>query len=127
MPMKPEAGFQVAVFEWATLMQGRWPELRFMYHCPNGGSRNKIEAIHLKAQGVKAGVPDIFLPSARHSYHGLYIEMKAGKNKPTAAQLEYLEYLTEAGYLCEVCYNSIEAINTIKEYLTAWRGDHLHE
>ena len=58
-----------------------------MFHIPNGGSRNKLEASNLKKQGVKAGVPDLFLPVGRGSYHGLFIELKSAKisrlkNKP---------------------------------------------
>ena len=47
-----------------------------VFHIPNGGYRNKAEAAHLKAQGVRPGVPDLCVPVARHGYHGLYIEMK---------------------------------------------------
>ena len=52
-----------------------------MFAIPNGGSRLKrrglsLEAISLKAEGVKLGVPDIFLAHANSHYHGLFIEMK---------------------------------------------------
>ena len=60
-----EAEEQKALFEWAGYMGGKHPELRFMYHVPNGGRRNAREAAMLKAEGVKAGVPDIVLPAAR--------------------------------------------------------------
>ena len=57
-----EAQEQKALFRWAELAKGGHPELGLMYATPNGGSRNPIEARHLKEQGVKPGVPDIFLP-----------------------------------------------------------------
>lgn len=57
-----EVDEQRAVFEWAEYAKGKYPWLKWMHHIPNGGSRNKIEAVRLKAQGVKRGVPDIFLP-----------------------------------------------------------------
>ena len=75
-PIPTEAQEQAALFRWAECMAWKWPELRCMHHIPNGGSRNPIEARHLKEQGVKAGIPDVFLPCARGGFHGLYIEMK---------------------------------------------------
>ena len=43
-PIPTEAEEQIALFEWARLQTGRFPELALLYHVPNGGSRNKIEA-----------------------------------------------------------------------------------
>ena len=88
-----------------------------MFHIPNGGSRNKAEAANLRRQGVKPGVPDIFLPAPRGNYHGLWIEMKNGKNKTTAYQNTYIDYLNGSGYRAAVCYGADEAIRVITEYL----------
>ena len=54
-----EHAHQVALFDWANLHLGRMPELAAMYAIPNGGARSKATAGKLKAEGVKAGVPDI--------------------------------------------------------------------
>ena len=62
---------QVALFKWAEFAAARWPELTLMHAIPNGGHRNKITAARLKAEGVRAGVPDICLPVARGGWHGL--------------------------------------------------------
>ena len=69
--MQHEAEEQAALFRWALLSRGRIPELDLLFHIPNGGSRHPREAANLKRQGVKAGVPDLFLPIARGKYHGL--------------------------------------------------------
>lgn len=74
-----ESGHQEALFSWAAYRTEIMPELQYMYHVPNGGKRDKATAAVLKRQGVKAGVPDIMLPAARAGYHGLYIELKAGR------------------------------------------------
>ena len=112
-----EAVQQQTLFEWAALMEAMIPELRLMYHIPNGGSRNEREAANLKRQGVKAGVPDVCLPVARGNSHGLYIEMKAAKNKPTEKQRQWLEALNKQGYSTAVCYSWEEATVLIKSYL----------
>ena len=53
---------QCCLFRWAGYSLGLHPELKLMYHIPNGGKRNITTARRLKAEGVKAGVPDIHLP-----------------------------------------------------------------
>src|SRR5262245_46077094 len=77
---------QVALFKWAARNQGREPLLCLLFAIPNGGKRDKVTAARLKAEGVKAGVPDICLPVARMGYYGFWIEMKVGKNKTTDDQ-----------------------------------------
>ena len=111
-----EADEQTALFEWAELMRGQLPGIELMYHVPNGGSRNHAEAAHLKAQGVKAGVPDICLPVPRGAYHGLYIELKAGKNKPTKEQREWISALRKQKYAAGVCYGWEAAAGIIQKY-----------
>lgn len=116
-----EAAEQTALFRWAGLMSGQFPEIEMLYHIPNGGSRNKIEAAHLKQQGVKAGVPDLCLPVARGEHHGLYIELKYGKNKPTENQKRWINLLRSQNYKAEVAYGWEEASKIILEYLKSTR------
>ena len=108
---------QIAVMSWAALMEGRYPELRLLHHIPNGGKRGKREAAVFKAMGVKAGVPDLFLPCAREGYHGLYVEMKALDGRPSKTQLEMLKALSGQGYRCVVCHGADEAQRVIEDYL----------
>jgi hypothetical protein len=77
-----EHAHQVALFMWASLpeQQQRFPELKHMFAIPNGGERNKIVATRLKAEGVKSGVPDVFLPVPRKGVAGLFIELKRPKS-----------------------------------------------
>ena len=56
---------QTVVMHWAAMAAGRWPELRMLFHIPNGGKRTKTEAARFRAAGVRSGVPDLFLPCAR--------------------------------------------------------------
>lgn len=115
-----EAKEQKFLFQWAENMAVlKWPELRLMYHVPNGGSRNSIEAVNLKAQGVKPGVPDVFLPVARKGFHGLYIEMKRRRGGILSKyQKEYIEALKEQGYRVEVCKGFHAAADVIEDYMS---------
>jgi hypothetical protein len=112
-----EAEEQAALFEWAKLAEGSRPQLRLLYAVPNGGSRHRLEAANLKRQGVKAGVPDLCLAYPKGVYHGLYIEMKVGKNKPSEKQQQWLRDLKAAGYMTAVCYGFLQAKETIERYL----------
>lgn len=112
-----ESGHQEALFSWAAYQQGRMPELEYLHHVPNGGKRDKATATALKRQGVKAGVPDIVLPAVRAGYHGLYIELKAGKNTTTAKQKGWLRFLRQQGYFTAVCYGWQAAAELIEKYL----------
>ncbi len=113
-----EAEEQSALFSWAQLMYNKYPELELMYHIPNGGKRSKVEAARLKAQGVKAGVPDICLPVARGGYHGLYIELKRVQGgRASAGQKEWIPKLQRQGYLAVICRGWSAAANVIIEYM----------
>ena len=118
LPTPTEADEQTTLFEWAELQSGRYPELKLLYHVPNGGSRNKIEAARLQAQGVKAGVPDLCLPVARGGNHGLYIELKRQRGgRISEEQVRWIEELMKQGYSAAICRGWQEAARTIVEYL----------
>lgn len=113
-----EGDEQAALFEWAEFATGRHPELRLMYHIPNGGHRHIAVARKLKAEGVKAGVPDIFLPAPKGKFNGMYLEMKTGYNNTTKHQKRWIENLSEQGYFCAICWGMEDAIQALEEYLT---------
>ena len=73
--LSKEAGHQYAVMLWSQQpeIRKKWPELELLHHIPNGGSRDVVEAAHMKRQGVKSGVPDLHLPVPRGGYASLYI------------------------------------------------------
>ena len=89
--MRSEDTEQINVVSWANWNMNRYPELRWLFHVPNGGSRNKQEAVKFKQMGVKAGVSDLCLPYPKGLYCGLYIEMKFGDNRQQETQKEFLE------------------------------------
>lgn len=71
-----EARLQADCFQW---FHAAFPHLRgLLYHVPNGGSRNPIEAAKFKAMGVVAGIPDIEFHYRAKTY---FFEFKNGSGK----------------------------------------------
>ena len=113
-----EQSEQMALIQWAEYNRAAYPQLRLLHHIPNGGSRMKAEAGRLKAMGVKAGVPDLFLPVARGGFHGLYIELKRLESgKASAVQRRWMEALRAEGYAVELCRGWVAASEKILDYL----------
>jgi hypothetical protein len=129
----------VALIQWRNLHMRKYPRLQMLVHLPMGGKRNVREAARLKAQGARAGVSDygLFVPSEetedvglqtygagwkaglvrRVVKHGLFLELKQGKNKATEAQLEWLRLVQEQGYAGIVCTGWVAAARAICDYL----------
>lgn len=87
---------------------------------PNGGLRDKVTAARLKAEGVKPGVPDIFVPHARHGRYGLFIEMKRPgyfKSDVKEEQLFWLNALFNQGFACLVAGGWLHAVQITEKYL----------
>jgi hypothetical protein len=93
------------------------PALRLLYSVPNGGHRHAAVAGKMKAEGQRAGVPDLVLPVARGGWHGLFVEMKRPGGKVSAYQRWWLDALAEQGYYTVVCYGADEAEQTILNYV----------
>lgn len=117
-PVPMESAEQRTLFEWARRMEGKWPELKLLYHIPNEGKRSARTGARMKAEGLRTGVPDVCLPVARGDHHGLYIELKRRKNsRVTPEQLEWIADLVAQGYVAAVCRGCDEAIELIEGYL----------
>lgn len=129
------------------------PALEWLHAIPNGGSRGddaKSRAIRggqMKAEGVRQGVADVFLPwpirieqeyddvgePAQYTevvWCGLYVEMKKPALKPkkegtkgglSDEQVSFAEYAKRVGYGWIVCYTWREAAKAIQQYIE-WKG-----
>jgi hypothetical protein len=115
--MNLEHQHQKAVMQWANFQIGRYPELGLLFAIPNGGARDPRVGAKLKAEGVKAGVPDLCLPVARGGFNALYLELKQGRNKATPEQLWWHESLRANGNAAFVVHGWESATQHIADYL----------
>ena len=113
-----ESQEQKWLFEWARLRERAVPELKLLFHIPNEGKRTKATGGKMVAEGLKSGVPDLFLPVARGCFHGLFIEMKRVKGgRVSLSQHDWITELVRQGYRCVICRGWEEAKDEIERYL----------
>ena len=106
---------QVAYLKWFRM---QYPGIT-IFAIPNGAQRSYKNACFLKAEGMLAGVCDLFCLAARGEWHGLFLEMKIYPNEPSDAQLRFIKEARKAGYKAEVCYTIESAISITKDYMNA--------
>ena len=110
-----EDAIQMALLEWLRLAHpAAWA---LTHHSPNGGHRSAVTAARLKCLGVRRGFPDLTLWLPRAGFHGLAIELKAGRNKATPEQIGWLEHLGAIGWCAVVCVGFEAAQRQFQEYL----------
>ena len=113
-PAKSEHVLQRCIVDWCdglgkNITQGRFAAI------PNGGKRDKKTASKLKAEGARAGMPDLFF--WRDAGRVLWLEVKNG----TSGQLSPAQKIIHAklkadGHLVIVCRDLVEAIEAIKAF-----------
>lgn len=143
----PEEQEQKMVIQWAWANEHRWPELRHLFHIPNGGNRGKAEAGIFKAMGVRSGVSDLFLPVPKggwmKQFNGLWIEMKAVSLRQdpkdprrqqvklgdvSAEQIDWLQSMIHFGFAASIAWDRTQAQQDLERYLTGrWSQRPIHE
>lgn len=109
---------QVQLLAWAQDAQQRHPELALLFAIPNGEHRHWTVAKRLKAQGVRPGVPDLFLPAPRSGWHGLFLELKRREGGAVSDNQAWWHLtLSQQGYMVAVCRGAIDARNALIKYL----------
>jgi hypothetical protein len=115
---------QSMVIYWAERHADEYPELRWLHSSLNGifipaskATRSRI-INRMKAEGMKRGIPDLFLPVARHGKHGIYLELKRNDGGVLSnEQKEFLAFADEQGYHAVVCNGCDEATEMLEWYL----------
>lgn len=123
----PEHDEQAAVIDWCFANTARYPELDLIHSIPNGvmlggGRIGAIRMNYLKAEGLRPGVCDLFLPAPRGKYHGMYLEMKTINGSLSENQEQFIKAVEEQGYFAPVCWGADDAIDNLQWYLELERN-----
>lgn len=87
-----------------------------LFAVPNGARTSIGTACKLKREGLRKGVPDLWLPVKTARFSGLVIEMKDTKGKVSDEQKDWLAFLVNQGFKTDVCYSFEDAQKTITDY-----------
>jgi hypothetical protein len=125
-----ECDIQEAYFQYLNLRVAPTGALRwykghlgdYAYSVPNGvfipgdPKRSAIIMAALKKQGLKTGVSDVVIAWPVYPFHGAYIELKRGKEKPTDEQQKWLDRMNDAGYYGVCAHGLDDAIRHTEIY-----------
>ncbi len=114
-PSHPESALQRLCIRWFRLQHSKYRLL--LFSIPNGAVTSGFQRQILAVEGVVPGVADIFLSVACKSYHGMYIEMKVGKNDLSDYQKQFRDEVTAYGFKYIVCRSLDEFQLVINDYL----------
>ena len=120
-----EHQIQSEYFKILTWNESKYPELKYIFAIPNGGKRHIGVAVKMKREGVRRGVPDLFVPGMLEEensvnitiYLGLFLETKKPKGRQSKEQIEYAKHLQNKGYKYKVCYSVNELLDETENYL----------
>lgn len=126
MKTPTESEIQQAVMKWWALAHrglGVKHE-RLLMAFPMQGQRTARNGARMKAEGMRAGLADMFLavPMPFDSgHHGLWIELKRPKPRGVVSpeQAEFLMSVKMQGYGAQVCFGFDECTKAITDYLKA--------
>jgi hypothetical protein len=105
---------QAAVIAWAD----QHHIAKHLFAIPNGSHKSPAMAAKFKREGLRSGVPDLFLPVPSKGHHGLFIEMKRIKGSVTSeAQWAWSAYLMKNDYSWYCAKGADDAIKRITDYL----------
>lgn len=115
--LKPEQITHINIVNW---FNEKYPEYADdLHHFANERKCSIQEGVILKRMGVKKGVADFFLALPINKYHGLWMELKTGKNKLSAEQIKFLERKKIRKYMTATVRGLEEAIEIIEIYLNS--------
>ncbi len=131
-PREEEHRLQSACVTWFDAQYAG--ERMLLFAVPNGGRRDKVTGAKMKAEGVRAGVADLFYARARWAkvrkfengmeyyrremVHGLFIEMKTKErgSGQSEAQKAFEAAVVAQGYSYAVCRSLEEFIRIVEGY-----------
>lgn len=109
----PESWHQRQLIQWCR--QYEWGQ--YLYHIPNETTGGQGWVARNRQMGCRKGVPDLCLPIPMQGYHGLYIELKTDKGRPSKNQKRWIHALSALGYRAEVCQGWEAARDVLIEYM----------
>jgi len=116
--MQSEDKLQATCFQWANnnyCLKHHKPRLS-VFSVPNGGTRNKIEAMTLKSTGLKAGVSDLI---ALFPGKAVFFELKTETGRQSPEQIDFKTVVEALGFE----YHLIRSFDQFKKTFASLAGN----
>lgn len=109
-PRHIEEDIQSSCVQWFRLSYPQY----IIFACPNGGSRNRLEAINMKRSGVLAGVSDLIIVAARAV---LFVEMKTKTGRQEESQKVFQSNVERLGFEYKICRSLADFQLSVENWL----------
>lgn len=110
MRSQDEHMIQVAITQYLGFMN--YP----FFAIPNGGQRHPGVARKLKAEGVQAGVADLFIMIPNANRNGLFVEVKTATGKQSESQKQFQAKCTLWNYAYVLVRSLDDMIQILDDY-----------
>lgn len=116
--LKGEHGIQSRIVDWSIAFAVSDPRLNHLIAIPNGAmSGDFMRVNYFKREGLKPGVPDLFLAIIAPPYGGLFLETKTARGKQSPQQKLWQKRLIDAGYRYELYRDFETGVDIVLNYL----------
>lgn len=111
--MLSEDILQAEIFKWYhnNFCLPKHTPRHYIFSVPNGGLRNKREAVKMKATGLKAGVSDLIVLQPNRT---IFVELKTPIGRQSDKQKEFEQIVRDLGFE----YHLVRSLDEFKNILT---------
>jgi len=109
-----ESDIQIAFVRW---LSATHPDALFTT-CLAGVNLSMTAALRVKRMGYRCGTSDVLILEPRGEHHGLFLEIKTSKGKPSPTQLEFSRLANARGYKSVIVYGFYAAVDVSDAYLS---------
>lgn len=88
-----------------------------LFAVPNAAKRSPQLGAYMKAEGLRAGIPDLILAVPRQGKPGMLLELKREDGRLSESQIDVQAWLILQGYEVKTCKGADLAIYEITRYL----------
>ena len=111
-----EHDIQAGFFQWVDMMAAWDKRYLNIAATPNAGRRSIGAANYYRAEGLRAGFPDVTVAWPAHGHPGLYLEFKRPGETLKRNQVEWRDRLVRAGYIYCVVFSVTGAKSIVEKY-----------
>ena len=92
------------------------PRIKMTFSIHNSGKKSPVSYGRDIAEGLLAGVADVYVPYPTTVWHGLFLEFKSAKGKPSDRQLKFGRFCHDYDYGYEIVRSVDQAVKVLTDH-----------